>query len=42
MLKIGRFSEGSATLEYLENLPIYDLFKLSELCYKINKEEKTK
>jgi len=39
MLKIGRFSEGSATLEYLENQSIYDLFKLSELCYKIEKEK---
>lgn len=42
MLKIGRFSDGSATLDYLEKKPIYDLFELSELCCKINKEEKTK
>lgn len=42
MLKIGRFSEGSATLDYLENQPIYNLFELSELCCEIRKEEKTK
>lgn len=40
MLKIGRFSEGSVTFEYLENIPICDLFELSEICYKINEEEK--
>jgi len=42
ILKIGRFSKGSLTADFLENQTIYDLFEWLKECKKIFKEEEVK